>query len=524
MKKRYWLSAIIVLILAAAAYYVVLPPMNIRSTATWGFVIFFVAVYAAINILWAVTVHENPQKFRRLIIGVIIAIAIFIAANIISGAFFHSETYSSQVALKQGVFQEDFPEEENISNIALMDTQSAIIIGNRTLGTLSDLVSQFKVSDNYTQINYKGSPMKVSPLNYVGFIKYLKNDGIPGYVLVDPVKNTAEFVRLDKKIQYSPSAYFFKNLDRKLRLSHPTDIFGEKHFEIDDEGNPYWICSVLKPKAGLFGAVNIETVIIMDAVTGESTKYDVDKAPTWIDYVFSGEKISQLYNWYGAYQSGYWNSIFGQEGCTATTDNFGYKTIGDDVYVFTGITSLTAQDESNVGFIMVNSRTGDFTYYPVSGAEEYSAMSAAEGEVQQYKYTASFPSVINVNGQATYLMVLKDDNSIVKLYAMVNMENYNVVATGKTQDATLSEYKKLLARSVPGEEIKEDDITTAQIIITDIQFIVNDGETFCYIKDENKNVYRTVFTENLILLNVGDTANIQYLKAEDITELISIDK
>lgn len=522
MKKSFLLPAILVLIIAAVAYYVVLPPMNIRSTSTWGFVIFFVALYTALLVFQKISVQESPKNYRGLIIGVLVAVAVFIVASIASSAFFHSSTFNSLITLEQGDFEEDFPEEENISNIALMDTASAVIIGNRTLGTLSDLVSQFEVSGKYTQINYAGSPMKVAPLNYVGFIKYLKNDGIPGYVLVDPVGNKARFVRLEKKIQYSESAYFFKNLNRKLRLSYPTAIFGEKHFEVDEEGNPFWICPVMKPNAGLFGASNINSVIIMDAVTGESIKYALDEAPTWIDYVFSGEKISQLYNWYGLYQSGFINSIFGQEGCTATTDNFGYKTIGDDVYVFTGITSLTAQDESNIGFIMVNARTGKFTYYPVSGAEEYSAMSAAEGEVQQYDYIASFPSVINVNGQATYLMVLKDYNSIVKLYAMVNMENYNLVATGGTQNEALSAYRKILASSLPGEQIDEEDVLQAQIVILDIQFITIDQETYGYIKDDQKRVYKIAFAEELLLLSPGDPATVKYLIEDEITELLEI--
>ena len=522
MKRRLTSSIIITLIIALISYYILLPPLNIRSPETWTYVIILLAIFVAINKFWLVSYKKKSNAINGMMFAVVALFVIFIVGNIFSSSFFNSKTFANQITLEHAEFEKEFVEEKNISNIALMDTKSAIIIGNRTLGTLSDLVSQFKVSPHYTQINYKGRPMKIAPLQYSDFIKYVKNDGLPGYVLVDPVKNTAEFVRLEKKIIYSDSAYFGKNLDRKLRLNYPTLIFDEKHLEIDEDGNPFWICSVVKPNAFVFGARNVDSVVVMDAVTGESIYYSISDAPVWIDYIYTGDKISELYNWYGLYQNGFWNSILGQEGCTATTDDFGYKAIGDDVYVFTGVTSLTAGDESNVGFIMVNSRTGVFKYYNIAGAEEYSAMSAAEGEVQQFDYKASFPSVINVSGQPTYIMVLKDNNSIVKLYALVNMENYNIVATGASQEESLTKYKKLLVNNAPKGTIVEADILTANIIIADINFVVVDGKTICYIKDENKNHYRIPFDESLVLLEVGSEATVEYIEHETITDLISI--
>lgn len=523
MKKRVIGSILVSILLIIISYYLYLPALNFQSVDMWLFIIVHLSIFVAINKVWLKFDQSRSTVIQGLMFAVFVILAIFIIASVLGSTFFNSKTYASQITLEEAVFEEDFVEAENISNIALMDTSSAVIIGNRTLGTLSDLVSQFEVSDKYTQINYESRPMKISPLNYSGIIKYFKNDGIPGYVLVDPVNNTAEFIRLEEKIQYSDSAYLGKNLNRKLRFQYPTLLFGEKHFEIDEKGKPYWVCQVLEANASLFGAKNIASVVVLDAVTGDSVNYEIDEIPSWIDYVYSGAKISELYNWYGAYQSGFWNSILGQEGCTSTTEDYGYKVIDDDVYVFTGITSLTAEDESNIGFIMVNARTGEFRYYTVSGAEEYSAMSAAEGEVQQYKYAASFPSLINVSGEPTYLMVLKDDNNIVKLYAMVNMKNYNIVVTGSSQEETLAEYKKALVKSLPDVELSEDDVKTSTIVIAQINFVVVDGETICYIKDSANNFYKTPFKEKLILLGVGSEITIQYTEFEVIRELISIE-
>ena len=102
------------------------------------------------------------------------------------------------------------------------------------------------------------------------------------------------------------------------------------------------------------------------------------------------------------------------------------------MWYFTGVTSVN-EDESNIGFILTNARTGEYKFYPVIGAEEYSAMHAAEGEVQEKGYQASFPSLINVGGQATYIMVLKDSGGLVKLYALVNVEKYSMARRSRRQ-------------------------------------------------------------------------------------------
>ena len=92
-----------------------------------------------------------------------------------------------------------------------------------------------------------------------------------------------------------------------------------------------------------------------------------------------------------------------------------------DVWVYTGVTSVNA-DESNIGFVLMNLRTGESKYYNIAGAEEYSAMSSAEGQVQNLGYRASFPSLINIKNIPTYIMVLKDNAGLVKMYALVNVE------------------------------------------------------------------------------------------------------
>jgi len=300
-------------------------------------------------------------------------------------------------------------------------------------------------------------------------------------------------------------------------------MFGTVFFEIDDEGHPYWIASIMKPNAGWFGAYDVSGVLVMDACTGEAVRYALGEIPAWIDIVYNGNLICQKYDWYGMLKNGYFNSVLSQTGCTVTTDDFGYKIIGDDVYVYTGVTSVS-NDEANVGFIMVNSRTGEYTYYTVPGAEEYSAMAAAEGSVQQYRYTASFPSLINVDGEATYIMVLKDANGIVKMYSMVNVTNYNIVVTSETQSEVFQKYKARLAAAGIEDTADPDSIIEETIIVDEILYIPTDGNTTAYIRSASGDVYKTAFDEALLLVGHGDSLTVTYTVKGEITALRSFVK
>ncbi|MBR4205557.1 MAG: hypothetical protein IKQ92_08775 [Clostridia bacterium] len=523
-----WILAMLILI--GLVYYVALPPLNIHSGSFWTFVFFLLAlVLASYFVIGAITekifretvrfpsgmidfktsMEGTGKKFPKIVILTAAALAVFLfAGTLIGSQIFRAKTYSSLITVDRVPFADGIDETEYVTDIALMDTASARIIGARTLGTLSDLVSQYEVSSDYTQIAMRDStgdshPYKVAPLGYASFFKWIKNrqTGIPGYVKVDPVHFEAEFVRLtgEENIRYSPSAYFSKNLERALRFACPTAIFGNIHFEVDDNGHPFWVAATMKPNAGLFGAMDVESVVTLDACTGKVEEYAPADSPDWIDVVYYGTLICEKYDWYGMLSGGWLNSEFSQVDCVVTTDDFGYKIIGNDVYIFTGVTS-TSNDEANIGFILANSRTGSYQFFPVAGAEEYSAMSAAEGSVQQYGYRASFPSLINVGGEATYIMVLKDASGIVKMYSMVNVKNYNIVVTSTTQEEAFQKYKAALKQS---GAVVVDDVVPGSAAVREIIFVVENGSTVAYIKSDAQ-IFRSEFSEKLLFLEPGD--------------------
>ena len=522
------MEIILTIIYSGVVFYIFIPAINIHNMGMWIFLISIALVYAICSYAASMTVYERRKKFPKttavalIVIG--ISVAVCAVGMLVSVQIFRAKAYVNRITVEEGEFDTDVPTLSDIKKIPLMDTASATILGDRVVGSLTDLVSQYDVSDTYTTIYYKGRVVKVAPLEYDGFFKYFNNkkEGIPGYVLVDTETNEAEFVRLEKGINYSPSGYFSKDLMRAFRMKYPTKVFGDYSFQIDENGVPYWVISCMAYHT-FFGCTVPEEAILMNAVTGEMELYSIDKIPEWVDYVYSGDEICDLYNSYGSLQKGFINSVIGQKGCTMTTDDFGYVAMNDDIYVYTGITSIVS-DKSNLGFLLVNSRTGDFRYYEQEGAEEHSAMDAAEGVVQNYGYTASFPALININGEPTYAMALKDSKGLVKQYAMVNVKNYTIVAVGDTMSETLKNYRNSMGSAGQGIDIKLDvDYNERKITVENIQFINTNSGTIVYIKSGGK-VYKQYFEENesLILLNTGDKITVQYDASEEEKDIIEI--
>ena len=526
--KKIILSIVLGVLVAAVGFYVALPAINPENVGFWVYLAVVIAAFGApfmfaksytrangtSNRAGQAHVSVNFKANKILVLAIIAPIAFALLGGILSSEIFNAKAYSSVITVTEAVFEEDMKETNEVTNIALMDSASTQAIGNRTLGALSDVVSQYEIGGRYTQINYHGAPKKVANLEYADFFKWFMNrdNGVPGYVMVDPVGSSAEYVKLDKPLKYVDSAFFGEDLTRKLRFDYPTKIFDFISYEIDEQGNPYYIVSCLKASVFPFGAMDVNEVIIFDPCTGDSTLYDIEDVPAWVDTVYSGDLAEQKYNWHGMLSGGYINSLIGNKGCKRTTQDYGYIVIGDDVWYYTGVTSVTS-DESNIGFIITNARTGEYKYYPVVGAEEYSAMSAAEGEVQEKNYEASFPSLINVSGEATYIMVLKSQSGIVELYALVNVENYSIVATGETQVLAMKAYKKLLAQNgITGGSQPSETLNVAEITVESVRDVVVDGNTVVYITGSDGYVYRGEIAddESLVLINEGDSIKVYY--------------
>lgn len=518
------------LLVAFIYYYVALPAINIHSAGLWWFLIFAPAVILVMHMIRRAVrktgkkiVGYNPVEIslkddkagKVILILILTAIVIFLVGDILSSPFINARKYQQLMTVENRVFTEDIaPVDYN--TIPLLDKSSASILGDRKMGSMADMVSQFVVTDEYSQINFRGRPTRVSPLGYASPIKWLTNqkDGIPAYMRIDMSTQETECVKLEQGIRYSKAEYFNRNIYRHLRFHYPTYIFDSQiFFEIDEDGVPYWVCPVKKFNIGLFGGQTVGRVVLCNAVTGECIDYAVGDVPQWIDKVYSAELLMDLYDYHGSLQHGFWNSVLSQRDCLQSTNGYNYIALDDDVWVYTGVTSVNA-DQSNVGFVLMNQRTMETRYYQMEGAIEDSAMSSAEGKVQNLGYRSTFPLLLNIDGEATYFMALKDAAGLVKMYAMVNVQQYQYVATGETIRDCEKMYRELLV-SKGISTIEPGETQEANGVIEVLQPVVLEGNTHYYLCLQGDDHIYDVDLSNTILIEairfrVGDRVKFTY--------------
>ena len=450
------------------------------------------------------------------IFGILILIigVVYLAGTLLSSPIINAKKYQSLLKVEEREFTKDI-EEVSFDKIPLLDKDSAEILGDRKMGSMVDMVSQFEADNIYSQINYQDRPVRVSPLKYASPIKWLTNqsEGIPAYIMIDMTNQNTELVKLEEGIKYSTSEYFNRNIYRHLRFAHPTYIYGELSFEIDDEGVPYWIAPVKKFNIGLFGGETVGKVVLCNAITGETTTYDVEDAPQWIDRAYSADLLVELFNYYGTLKHGFFNSILGQRDCLRATEGYNYLALDDDVWMYTGVTSVNG-DQSNVGFVLANQRTMETRYYEVEGATEAAAMASAEGQVQNLKYTATFPMLLNVADEPTYFIALKDDAGLVKKYALVNIQKYQIVAVGDSVNECEESYRNLLVKN--GITKEEEDTRQEKSIsgkITKIAQGVVDGNSHYYIMlDSSDQIFDVSVVDHIDIIRYeeGQTITMEY--------------
>lgn len=530
MKKNI-ISIIIEILIAFVYFYLFLPPINPTSMSFWAFIIFILLE------VWFISSFNElikiDSKFRvklktmskislfcfitvpTIILGIIIV-------NFVVSPIFNAKSYSKRILVDEsGVFTNDIAEVD-FNKIPLLDKDSSEKLGDRVMGQYAQYVSQFYVSDEYTQINYNDEILRVTPLEYDGLIKWLTNrkNGIGAYISVNSVTGEAKLITLEKGMHYLKSGLFNDSLRRKLRFSYPFTIMGESKFEVDNEGNPYYITPTLA-YTGVNNKTRVTGVIILDPITGDSKKYSLDEIPSWVDNVYPASLVLEQVNDWGTYRDGFFNSIFAQKNVVNTTEGYNYLAMNDDIYLYTGITSVLS-DESNLGFILTNLRTGKTVFYDTPGAEEYSAMDSAVGQVQQMNYTSTFPLLINLNNKPTYLVSLKDKAGLVKMYAFIDVKDYQKVSV---TDSSLGIQKaKENYLNLNKEEISEELLTTKEITVKSITSAVIEANTYYYITDtfNNKYVVSIKTDNNLPFINVNDKITIMYYSEKDITEISKI--
>lgn len=529
-KKGKVLLILAILLMLGIYYYVTIPAINIHASGFWVSLIVILVLLLILCMgrnlrvrsfddLHNIREEIKESKLTRLLAGLIIVVAVvYLGGSILSSPIVNAKKYQKLLEPETGNFTEDIAQ-VNYNQIPLLDKDSAELLGNRKMGSMVDMVSQFEVSSLYSQINYQGRPVRVTPLVYASPVKWFTNqkNGIPAYISIDMATQNTELVKVSQGIKYSESEYLNRNIYRHLRFRYPTYIFDQLSFEIDEEGTPYWICPVKDYTIGLFGGQTIGRVVLCNAVTGECQSMKVEDCPSWVDRVYPADLLIQLYDYHGTLKNGFINSVLGQKGCLQTTDGYNYLAKDDDVWVYTGVTSVSG-DRSNVGFVLMNQRTKETKYYEVAGAEEYSAMESAEGQVQNLGYRATFPLLLNISNEPTYFIALKDNAGLVKKYAMVNIQKYQNVAIGDTVSACEKTYVKML-RSGGGSVASEAAEETITGTIKRIAQGVVDGNTHFYVVlEESDLIFDVPIVDymEIVKYNVGDKLTITYVEGDPV--------
>lgn len=550
MFKKYGLPAIATAVLSALYFYISLPVLNPKSPSFWGFIIFILVVYFVSMGLISNSIHiinllkgqptqdkvvfdfntktpERKKLIKRIVLVVGAAlIVVFGAIFVTSAEVFNASKYQKMLTVTESNFNEDIAELP-LSQIPVVDRDTAERLGSRKIGEVVDLVSQFNVSSYYTQINFQNTPVRVSPLEYADLIKWFtnKDEGIPYYVKIDMASQDTELVKLTEGMKYAPCEYFSRDLMRHVRFTYPTQMVDSVSFEIDENGAPYWIVSCYDYTIGILGGYDITSIITVNAVDGSMTYYDVENVPQWIDCVYKANVVLNQANYWGAYKNGYFNSLISQKNVVKTTEGYNYLAINDDIWVYTGITSVVA-DESNIGFLLVNLRTKEAKTYAINGAEEYSAMESAEGKIQEKGYSATFPILVNIADTPSYFISLKDSAGLVKAYSFVSVANYQIVGVADTVADAENEYRRLLKESGKlNENVSSDKADSVTGKIAAISSAVVEGNTCYYIKLENSNtvyIANVSLNDNLPFVKIGDELQITVDSLDNKTTVTAV--
>lgn len=564
------ISLLITIVGAAIAYYFMLPALNFKALEFYYFIAIIIGIFIVSTFILsgALTKPEYMPYVKKcsiapIVIGLVFG-AVLLVGYISSSEFFRARAYSEIIDVTTENFGENeksittITSLEDFSAVPMIDKEVAENLANKKLGELSENVSQFVIDSAYsTQINYKGNPYRIFPLKYGDVFKWFNNtrDGIPAYIAVNMYTQEADTVILKEKklenIQISTSEYFNEKLARVLRFNYPTYMFGTPSLEIDENGKPWWVCERVDKTVGLIGGTDVIGVVLVDACDKNNIKYyDLEQIRTnpeiqWIDQIYSEDLLVKQYNYFGKYSGGFINAYIGQTGVVSTTQGSSCIASGDDVWLYTGVTSVTS-DDSIVGFAIINQRTKEAVFQRIAGTTENGAQRSAESIVSDKGWTATFPILLNIDGEATYFMALKD-NAVVKSFAMVSVE--------RVQDAVRSEddanpdieaclkayvnkvkasaglvlnidYNAVLPDSISGGEATDSNnstgnseatVATVTGVITDIRTAVENGNSVYYIALDGKAIYYSmsaVDDNNVVILNVGDTVTINYKTQE----------
>lgn len=527
-------SLFVVLLVSVVLFYLNLPVLNYGFTKLpvllLVLIVLLLVLSTGINVLpngKKIVINSRPSKIYFYAIGLILFYLIALPL-LTSTAMFRTESYKNMIGkVNNGTKIAKHIEPISINEIRVVDEDLAYLLGEKILGSQPALGSQVELGEFYIQ-KVGNDLYWVAPLLHSGFFKWLNNsEGTPGYVMVSATNERD--VRLvqnvggkDVKIKYQPAAFFQSDIKRHIYMNgYATVGLTDFTFEIDDEGNPFWVVTTFNKEIG-FSGDDATGVIVVNVNTGAMQSYSIENTPLWVDRIQPINFVEKQLNDWGDYVHGYWNfsnsdKLQITEGLTLVYGK------NNRSYWYTGLTSV-GKDESAVGFVLVDTRTKETTFYKQSGATEFAAQSSAEGKVQEKGYHSSLPIPYNINGIPTYVMTLKDDGGLVKMFAMVAISDYTIVGAGNSMRETLTAFKS--AYNSSGSKMNATSVTDKKglkTVITRIQTDVKNGNSYYYFTLKNNPsifVGSSQISSQLPISMVGDSVYVTFdIDKEEVVDV-----
>ena len=376
---------------------------------------------------------------------------------------------------------------------------SRVALGRMNIQTLTGCFGIQDGNSNEHVLCFENDLVWVGPLVHAGFIKWFTNHTTPGYVLVsatDPTKVhlvtaigddrteaeadgvagmdtsqvTPGFVLL--KLRYlNAGGYWGDYVVRHVRTNgHASEGLTDYSFELDNNGRPFWVITRYERRIGFSGA-DTRGVLVVDALTGEITRYTVADAPGWIDRIQPEQLVRRQLNYWGAYLHGFWNALFSKRDVVQTTPGMSLVYGADGrPYWYSGIQSA-GSDKGTNSFVLVDARTKEARRYMIAGANESAARASAENSpgVREAGFKGTNPILYNISTEPTYFLTLKGDDGLVKMFAFVSVRNYETVGVGRSVASALRDYQNALIREGGGIDLQDTATQTRiEAVVTEV--------------------------------------------------------
>jgi hypothetical protein len=302
--------------------------------------------------------------------------------------------------------------------------------------------------------------------------------------------------------------------------------------ELDDQGLPFYTVTLMSPRLG-WTFVAPAGVLVINAHTGQISRYRLGGAPDWVDRVYSQGVAEDIANWYGMY------SQAGFQGLGSSNANR-FQVSGTPVMVYTGTAHpawrmlLTSHNSDNSvsKIIEMNAATGAMQIYSPQrpmGIENpvYQAFDNGSGVgaslVKANHYQAVNLTLHVIYGHLTWMATYEPESSNPSFVGVGFVDAYeataNNVGFGSSRSAALQNYLTQLSGETTANGSSPSQAGSIQTVtgtIAQAGWDITGGQKYWYITlaGDRDHVYvGTVAAVGpaLVLAQPGDSVTITVL-------------